>query len=407
MNEPLIGRSSATGIDVDVSAAAGSAISWEDLAAIRKQPWDSAINTALTFTNVIADELTKASHVFDTVLVATAVDHGRDPAACKRLAQRLPDKHFILGTTPTAKKSQKDGDDPVIGQSSQSIEASKDDMDRMEQELTSGYPVKPTTTAAACNHQSEPELIRAGFIGELHLSPNVSDPELRQLRACAVVQASTGAPFLLAVSKLDQVTSVLKELEVCGADLPKIIWTHMDVLWKNSNNNATQIPQQIQSVLEMGGNICLDRFSISSAIWDLDHTLPCFREVAAMIQTLLTHNAAWCSQVFLSSGVCMRLQYQRYGGMGYGVITDHLIPRLSEQGLTKKQINTMIKENPTRLLCWWTSPPPLERPKEYLPCSVCKRMFEPILGEYYSKYRYTYCGTTCLREHRKMGFKEL
>jgi hypothetical protein len=59
------------------------------------------------------------------------------------------------------------------------------------------------------------------------------------------------------------------------------------------------------------------------------------------------------------------------------------------------------------LLCWWTSPPPLERPKEYLPCSVCKRMFEPILGEYYSKYRYTYCGTTCLREHRKMGFKEL
>eukprot|EP00539_Tryblionella_compressa_P001798 CAMPEP_0178737264 /NCGR_PEP_ID=MMETSP0744-20121128/2877_1 /TAXON_ID=913974 /ORGANISM="Nitzschia punctata, Strain CCMP561" /LENGTH=68 /DNA_ID=CAMNT_0020389785 /DNA_START=258 /DNA_END=464 /DNA_ORIENTATION=- len=67
----------------------------------------------------------------------------------------------------------------------------------------------------------------------------------------------------------------------------------------------------------------------------------------------------------------------------------------------------MTKHNPRRLLQWWTPPPPEEVPKEYIPCSVCKKMFEPILGEYYTKFTFTYCGTDCLRKHRQMKFKPL
>ncbi|GAB9474334.1 Formin-homology 2 domain-containing protein, partial [Globisporangium polare] len=30
-------------------------------------------------------------------------------------------------------------------------------------------------------------------------------------------------------------------------------------------------------------------------------------------------------------------------------------------------------------------------------CSICKRDFEPIVGEYFTKFAFTYCGTKCLR----------
>ncbi|KAL3931625.1 MAG: hypothetical protein SGARI_004159, partial [Bacillariaceae sp.] len=183
VNEPLIGRT-CPAAKTSNAASSGTTISWEDLATIRQKPWERAINTTLTSTNTILEELTKASHDFDTLLVTMPVDNGRDPGACKKLAHRLPNnKHIILGTTPTeALPAQEESDPHLATESSQSIAASKQDMDRMEQELTRGYQVEaPTATS-----NKEPELIRAGFIGELQLSHKITESEMRQLKASAV-----------------------------------------------------------------------------------------------------------------------------------------------------------------------------------------------------------------------------
>jgi hypothetical protein len=82
-----------------------------------------------------------------------------------------------------------------------------------------------------------------------------------------------------------------------------------------------------------------------------------------------------------------------------------LIPRLVNNAqLTKEQIDIILKDNPRRLLQWWTPPPKPTKPVRYMECSLCKRLFEPVLGEYYTKYTFTYCGAKCLREHGKMKF---
>ena len=48
-----------------------------------------------------------------------------------------------------------------------------------------------------------------------------------------------------------------------------------------------------------------------------------------------------------------------------------------------------------------------EIPKHWVPCSWCKKMFEPVEGEYFSKFEFVYCKTKCLRAHRKADFKAL
>lgn len=57
-----------------------------------------------------------------------------------------------------------------------------------------------------------------------------------------------------------------------------------------------------------------------------------------------------------------------------------------------------------RLLDWYTPPPPVEIPKNFLPCSWCKKNFEPIEGEYFHKFQFVYCKVQCLRGHRDTGF---
>lgn len=32
-------------------------------------------------------------------------------------------------------------------------------------------------------------------------------------------------------------------------------------------------------------------------------------------------------------------------------------------------------------------------------------VFESIVGDYFSKFQFIYCGTKCLRKHSKLGFK--
>lgn len=71
----------------------------------------------------------------------------------------------------------------------------------------------------------------------------------------------------------------------------------------------------------------------------------------------------------------------------------------------ERDISLITQDNMVRLLDWYIPPPLLETPKEYLPCSWCKKPFEPVAGEYFHKFDFVYCGMKCLRLHRDAGFK--
>ena len=94
----------------------------------------------------------------------------------------------------------------------------------------------------------------------------------------------------------------------------------------------------------------------------------------------------------------------RFGGHGYGHALRTVPPRLLRLGVSAEDIALMTRDNILRLLDWYTPPPPMEIPKHYLPCSWCKKHFEPIEGEYFHKFQFVYCKARCLRGHRDAGF---
>jgi predicted metal-dependent phosphotriesterase family hydrolase len=346
-------------------------ITLETLAAVKAQPFQHVENLTLSSRN-------EATAALQTVPCGTLVDvtnlaHGRDFAAAKALSESLG-IHVVLGTSCPPSPPTND------------TEASQQDIEFMEQELL--YGIDDTTVCA-------------GFIGEIEISPAFHPSELRQLKAAAVVQKMTQAPLIVSETTPNQQTlKVVDHISSCGATLSRTILTHMDHYLVDHQNLSF-----LQQILERGAILCFDRFSVSSACFDPDQHYPTIPQVVHGISHLLQIQPEFIHQIVLSSGVFMKLQYPKYGGMGFGVLQNYLVPRLLAHGLSPEQIHTLTHDNPRRLLQWWKPPPPKQVPKEYIPCSICKTMFEPILGEYYTKF--TFCGTDCLRKHRLNKFQPL
>lgn len=198
---------------------------------------------------------------------------------------------------------------------------------------------------------------------------------------------------------------ILDILQACQADLSRTVLAHMDLYHDN-------LPL-LTALLERGVVLSMDCFSISSACFDPDQIFPTITQVVNCIAALLVQpqqqhgHPAFQHQIVLSAGVCMQLQYRQNGGMGFAALSDYLVPRLQAK-LGAETTRCMTHTTPMRLLAtWWQPPPPVQAPKEYLDCSICGRAFEPVLGEYYSKYTFVYCGSACLRKHAKMKFKAL
>jgi phosphotriesterase-related protein len=55
-------------------------------------------------------------------------------------------------------------------------------------------------------------------------------------------------------------------------------------------------------------------------------------------------------QLILSSDIARRTMLRRYGGHGYGTVIADFVPMLRRRGLSAGQIETMLCDNPLRLL---------------------------------------------------------
>jgi phosphotriesterase-related protein len=57
-------------------------------------------------------------------------------------------------------------------------------------------------------------------------------------------------------------------------------------------------------------------------------------------------------RILISQDVCFKICLSHYGGHGYAHILENIVPRLLDAGLSRKQVDTILIENPQRFLAW-------------------------------------------------------
>ena len=193
---------------------------------------------------------------------------------------------------------------------------------------------------------------RAGVIGELGTSLPLTEGERRVLEAAGKAQSETGAALTIHVEDVDLKQGLLKKageyIDLVlkgGANSSKIYLSHMDCCFLN-------IDYQRSIVDKYGVTIDYDTFGqeayIDSAISNVRQPSDGDR-IAGLVELL---KSGYEKHLMISNDVCTKVQYKKYGGYGYAHIIEHIAPALRLEGISNKQIDAMLIDNPKRILAW-------------------------------------------------------
>lgn len=188
--------------------------------------------------------------------------------------------------------------------------------------------------------------IKAGIIGEIGISEVFNEAERRVLRAAAIAQKKSGAGILLhinpwTVNGLEAVSILLEQ----GAVPDRIAVSHIDV--ENREN-------YVLALLEQGVFVEFDNFGKEYYVETNARRegYGCFvtdLQRISFLKRLI--QKGYLNQILLSCDVCLKTLLRTYGGWGYDHLLRNVLPMMCEAGISQKEIDTMLKENPANFLC--------------------------------------------------------
>lgn len=296
-------------------ALAKAPVSPEIIGELKYDPYINLDNLQMSDIDIAAYEVMKFKELGgQTIVDATSRYNGRDPLALRSIAQRTG-LHIIMGCGYFTEKSlpQK-----LKGMSIEDIK------EETIEEITAGV---------------DGSGIRAGIIGEVGISKDMTRQEVRLLRAQSRAQLTTNVPLTIHTygwgRQCNEIIDIVAEE---GANLKMVILDHM-------NPSLHDFEYQV-SLLERGVFLEYDMIGMDY-YYPGEGQSPSDEENAKAIKCLI--DAGYINQILLSQDVFLKMMLTQFGGNGYRHILRHFIPRLKRLGVNEQEIYTLLIKNPQRV----------------------------------------------------------
>jgi phosphotriesterase-related protein len=176
--------------------------------------------------------------------------------------------------------------------------------------------------------------IRCGVI-KVGTAKQPNEPAERLFKAAAAAARATGAPVITHTSSVDQAAWHVRVLEGAGMDMAHCVISHM---------GAAKDVSALVEVGRCGAFLGIDKVSFPKG--------PSNVELADLVRDACDRGLA--RQLILSSDVARRTMLSRYGGKGYPTVMRDFVPMLKERGIPDATIETMLCDNPARMLTFST-----------------------------------------------------
>jgi phosphotriesterase-related protein len=184
--------------------------------------------------------------------------------------------------------------------------------------------------------------IRPGLIGEVGISDLENGEEQKMLRAASIAQRETGAPLYIHPPIFEkQALQILEVVEEEGANPAKVVLCHCDPTLDDHEYH--------DCIAKRGAFIEFDQFGIEFVATEglfLPRDIDRIRAIRRQI------DMGNLSQIVISQDVSFKICMVKYGGWGYGHILRDLIPFMLREGITREALQTILVENPRRLLAF-------------------------------------------------------
>lgn len=188
--------------------------------------------------------------------------------------------------------------------------------------------------------------IKPGVIGEIGVSDVIDDLENRSLRASARANLATGLPIYVHTYPWSRTSVQAAEILIEEGVRPdQICICHMDVEFNLEYINA---------LFNLGVYVEFDDFgkeyyfpkaeaAFSGGPFATDP-----ERVRMMIKLI---EEGHTDRIIVATDVCLKCLLHKYGGWGYDHIFTNIIPMMINEGMNRKDMETILYENPKRFLC--------------------------------------------------------
>ena len=174
--------------------------------------------------------------------------------------------------------------------------------------------------------------IKAGIIGEIAWSyPGPREKELRSWEGMCIAARRTGAVVSTHPSHGELQVPQAEFLISHGIAPEKIVIGHIEFYMSNDS---------LKKLLNMGIYIGLDMIGKKSG-WGDEYRADTIRKIK---------DWGLLDRVLLSMDICRREDLKSAGGYGYAYLFESFIPMLEKRGITRQDIELMLRKNPAKLL---------------------------------------------------------
>ena len=257
-----------------------------------------------------------------TIVDATSIGIGRDPAGLERIA-RATGLNIVMGSSYYVEETHP---------------ADRHVAEKAEAELAEEI-------ARDVLEGADGTGICAGLIGEVGCSWPLTEVERKVLRASARAQRMTGAPLMIHPGRDQRAPGeILAILDQAGADLSRTVMCHID--------RTVDRPEVLAELAATGCVLEYDLFGFEHSYypWSLPVDMPNDAGRLRWLRWLIERGHL--GQLVISHDICFKDKLTRYGGHGYGHIVEHVVPLMREKGFAESEIAAILVENPRRLLAF-------------------------------------------------------
>lgn len=186
--------------------------------------------------------------------------------------------------------------------------------------------------------------IKAGLVGEIGVTTEMTPSEARVLRASIATCHRTGVAMSVHPGySVAAPSEILSFVDGVGASLDRVVMGHVD--------RGLLGVEHMAALCRRGATIAFDQFGWPTSF---QHSLrynihyPSDLTRCDMIRQLW--DMGYGDQVVLSHDIAFKTRLVEYGGKSYDHISNNILPSLRLRGLTDKQIKQMVEYTPMRLL---------------------------------------------------------
>lgn len=182
--------------------------------------------------------------------------------------------------------------------------------------------------------------IRPGIIGEIGIGSEFTPAERASLRGALIAQRHTGLPIQVHLPawfrRADEVLDIAEEHDV---DPRHVVLCHMG---PSGDDLAYQ-----EHLLRRGAHVQYDMIGMEVFYADQDVQCPSDEENAIWLCRLAERGHL--GQLLVSQDIFLKSLLRHYGGPGYAHILQYFVPRLLRLGMTERDIDKLLVENPRAL----------------------------------------------------------